>query len=286
VAAGQLAAALGTQTNGSVIRPAAFCGVVGFKPTHGLLPFAGVHVWSDTFDTLGTFTRTVADAARLASALAPPERLRGDVALPEAAPRLALMSAYPWTDIAPNSAEALATAAVQLRNAGATVVPVSYPAAWRDAHRAHRTIMLYEGARALGALQAVDRARMSALTNAALDEGHAIAEADYRAALAARTQAMAYFADWMAPYDAIVSPPAPGGAPAGLASTGDPGCCTLWSLTGFPAINLPIGFDAQDLPLGMQLAARAGADDALLGVAAWCERALDFGERIAPVHAS
>ena len=115
------------------------------------------------------------------------------------------------------------------------------------------------------------------------DEGHAITEADYRAALAARKQAIAYFTEWLAPYDAVIAPPALGAAPEGIASTGDPGCCTLWSLVGFPAINLPIGLEAHGLPLGMQLAASANADDALLGVAQWCERALSFGARVAPV---
>jgi amidase len=286
VAAGQVTAALGTQTNGSVIRPAAFCGVVGFKPTRALLPFDGIFVWSSTFDTLGTFTRTVADAALVASALAPSPGLRAQIDVPARPPHLALLASYPWTDVASDAAEALTAAAVALRNAGATVSPVGYPDAWRDAHRAHRTIMLYEGARALGQVQAAHRDRISPLTNAALDEGHAIAEADYRAALAARDQAIAYFSDWMAPYDAVLSPSANGAAPAGLASTGDPACCTLWSLVGFPAINLPIALSAGRLPLGMQLAARAGSDDTLLGVAAWCEARLGFGAWIAPATAS
>jgi amidase len=285
VAAGNVPAALGTQTNGSVIRPAAFCGVVGFKPTSGALPCAGIHLWSETFDTVGTFARTVADAALLASVLADAQRIRADVQVAESPPRLAVLSAYPWTDVARDNAEALATAAVELRNAGATVTAVGYPPAWRDAHRVHRTIMLYEGARALASVQATHREQISPSTNAALDEGHSISEADYRAALAARIQAIAYFADWMAPYDAVVSPSTIGAAPEGLGSTGDPGCCTLWSLTGFPAISLPIGFDGRGLPLGLQLAARQHADDALLGVAAWCEARLGFGARIAPVVA-
>jgi amidase len=285
VAAGHVHAALGTQTNGSVIRPAAFCGVVGFKPTGGVLDFSGIHVFSATFDTLGTFTRTVADAALVASVLAPVGRIAPRVAALDRSPRLALLPAFPWTDIAPVMSDALATAGVSLRSAGATVTPVPFPDAWRDAHRVHRTIMLYEGARALGALQSEHRAQMTSQVNAALDEGHGIAEADYRAALAARAQAIAYFTDWLADYDAVIAPPAPGAAPAGLASTGDASCCTLWSLTGFPAVNLPIGFDAQGLPLGLQVAARADADDALLAVAAWCERHLGFGARIAPAEA-
>src|SRR5439155_12704267 len=111
--------------------------------------------------------------------------------------------------------DALTATAVQLRSAGATVTPVSYPDAWRDAHRVHRTIMLYEGARALAAVQAAHRGQMSAAVNAALDEGHAIDEADYRAALAAREQAIQYFTEWLAPYDGVIAPPATGGAPRG-----------------------------------------------------------------------
>jgi amidase len=82
--------------------------------------------------------------------------------------------------------------------------------------------------------------------------------------------------DWMANYDAVISPPATGPAPEGLAETGDPACCTLWSLLGFPAITIPVGRAGNALPVGMQLAAPAGADDALLAVAAWCEGKLPF----------
>jgi amidase len=281
VAAGHVCAAIGTQTNGSVIRPAAFCGVVGFKPTRGLVDFTGVHVFSGTLDTLGTFTRTVADAGLLASALAPDAGLSQRSSAPHAPPRLGLLAAFPWTGVLPEASDALTEAAVRLRTAGAVITPVGFPDAWGDAHRVHRAIMLYEGARALAAIQAQHRQHLSPQVNAALDEGHAIAEADYRAALTAREQAIAYFSEWLAPYDAVIAPPAPGAAPRGLASTGDPGCCTLWSLTGFPAVNLPIGFDSAGLPLGLQLAARANHDAALLQVAAWCEAQLGYGARIA-----
>ncbi len=119
--------------------------------------------------------------------------------------------------------------------------------------------MLYEAATHLGALQERERARLSPKLNAALDEGRAIARADYAAALAAREAAIAAFAEWLDGFDAIIAPPAPGPAPEGLDSTGDPSCCTLWSLIGFPALTLPIGLAGNGLPLGMQLAAPAGA---------------------------
>ena len=284
VAAGELAGAIGTQTNGSVVRPAAFCGVVGFKPSYGWLDFTGVHVFSATLDTLGTFTRTVEDAGLLAGALAHQAGWPAAAATAPHAPRLAFLPSFPWSPMRPGAADALMASAVHLRAAGATVTPVALPDGWRDAHRVHRAIMLYEGARALAAVQAAHRARISAAANAALDEGHAIEEADYRAALAARGQAIAYFTEWLAPYDAVLAPPATGAAPAGFATTGDPGCCTLWSLVGFPAIALPAALDPDGLPLGVQLTSGMGQDARLLSVAAWCEAALGWGARIAPVR--
>src|SRR4051794_5590596 len=176
VASGELAGAIGTQTNGSVIRPAAFCGVVGFKPSFGWLDFTGVHLFSGTLDTLGTFTRSVEDAALLAGALAQAPAWSAAVNAPPRPPRLAYLAAYPWASVQPGASEALTAAAVRLRGAGATVTPVALPEAWHDAHRVHRAIMLYEGARALGAMQAAHRAQFSAPVNAALDEGHAIDE--------------------------------------------------------------------------------------------------------------
>jgi Asp-tRNA(Asn)/Glu-tRNA(Gln) amidotransferase A subunit family amidase len=136
--------------------------------------------------------------------------------------------------------------------------------------------MLYEGAKYLGATQDRDRGRMSPKLNAALDEGRGIARVDYEAALSKRQTAIAFFRRWLSEFDAILTPPAPGPAPAGLDSTGDPSCCTLWSLTGFPALTLPIGLAPNGLPLGMQLAAPAGEDDRLLSVAAWCEPHFGF----------
>lgn len=277
VAAGHVAGAIGTQTNGSVIRPAAYCGVVGYKPTKDAIPFDGVHLFSETLDQLGAFTRSVADAARLVSALADTGRV---AAVPDACakpPRLACLDGFPWTrEVDANADGALDAAAATLRRHGAEVVAAGFPAPWRDAQLVHRTIMLFEAASHLGALQTRDRDRLSPKLNAALDEGRAIARADYEAALLEREAAIAFFTDWLADCDAILAPSAPGPAPAGLESTGDPSCCTLWSLTGFPALTLPIGGAANGLPLGVQLAAPAGADDRLLAVAAWCEPLLGF----------
>jgi Asp-tRNA(Asn)/Glu-tRNA(Gln) amidotransferase A subunit family amidase len=138
-----------------------------------------------------------------------------------------------------------------------------------------RTIMLHEGARALGGLQSRERARMTPNLNAALDEGRAIGAAQYREAQAARTEAIAFFTRWLAGFDAVLAPSAPGPAPRGITTTGDPSCCTLWSLLGFPALSLPAGL-VDGLPVGLQIAAPQGRDDQVLSVASWCAARMPF----------
>ncbi len=172
--------------------------------------------------------------------------------------------------------EALDAALTRLRQHGAEVVAVGFPLPWREANLVHRTIMLFEAAQNLGGLQERERARLSPKVNAALDEGRAISAVDYKVAMVLREAAIVSFTEWLDGYDAILSPPAPGPAPEGLDSTGDPSCCTLWSLTGFPALVLPIGLARNGMPLGVQIAAATGADDKLLALAAWCEARLPF----------
>lgn len=164
----------------------------------------------------------------------------------------------------------------KLRDSGAMVTAAVLPEAWSDAQSVHRTIMLYEAVRQMGELQLRERGRLSAKLNAALDEGRGISATAYVAALARRDDLIAAATEWLAPFDAIASPPAPAAAPADLAQTGDPACCTFWSLLGFPAVCFPIAAAGNGLPLGLQLAAIAGADERLLAVAQWCEAQLPF----------
>jgi Asp-tRNA(Asn)/Glu-tRNA(Gln) amidotransferase A subunit family amidase len=117
---------------------------------------------------------------------------------------------------------------------------------------------------------------MSIKLNAALDEGREIGADAYRAALARRDALVAEAVEWLAPFDAILTPPAPGPAPADLTQTGDPACCTLWSLLGFPALAIPSALADSGVPLGLQLATIAGGDEHLLAVARWCEEQLPF----------
>jgi Asp-tRNA(Asn)/Glu-tRNA(Gln) amidotransferase A subunit family amidase len=274
VAAGHVLAAIGTQTNGSIIRPASYCGVVGYKPTIGAVAIGGVHPFSPTLDTVGTFARTVADAAQLASVLAENVRIAPSIVLPEHRPRLAWLSKFPWVEPDFETLRALAGALERLGD-DAEIVPIAIPEGWREAKAMHRTIMVKEGSEVLGELQVRERSRLTPGVNDAVDEGRAITPEIYRDALVNRERAIAFFTGWLDEYDAVLSPAAPSTAPHGLQATGDPSCCTLWSLVGFPAVSIPVGL-VDGLPVGLQLAAPQARDDTLLAAAAWCESRLGF----------
>lgn len=300
VAAGFVPAALGTQTNGSVIRPAAFCGVVGFKPSSGLVSRAGVLQFSKTLDHVGVFARCVDDAARLTCCLAGFDP--GDAAgvdaphvlcspgenLPERTlpPRLALVRSPAWFEAEAYQRENLLDTASRFANADAVVEEVALPPVFEEAHRLHRTIMFGEGARALRALQEQHRAQLSEQLNALIDEGLAIPDAEIEQALAQRLRLNGEMRAILSRYDAIITPPAIGEAPATLAHTGDPVFCTLWTLTGLPALTLPSGFGPNGLPLGVQLVGAYLRDDRLMGVAKWCEQVIGLAPLLAPAAAN
>jgi Asp-tRNA(Asn)/Glu-tRNA(Gln) amidotransferase A subunit family amidase len=274
VASGMVPCAIGTQTNGSVIRPAAFCGVVGFKPGFGLIPFSGTLQFSATLDQLGTFTRNVADAALLASVLVEGEAVSPIVHERAAPPRIAAIHHYPWNQADADAAVQFEAALARLAAAGAQIKRFSVPEDCHDAKDRHRSIMFFEAARDNADRQRRHRAQLSATLNAGLDEGRKIPPAEYAQALMRRAVISERALDWFEDCDVIASPSAPGVAPANLDTTGDPSWCSLWSLTGFPAISLPAGRSAAGLPYGCQLAAPSGADNGLLSAALWCERVL------------
>lgn len=276
VAAGHVPVAIGTQTNGSVIRPAAFCGVVGFKPSFDTLPIGGALAFSATLDQAGVFAPRVADAARFTASLAGPGAIAAEIEPVSLPPRIAVLERFPWNTAEPDAAEHLRAVMIRLADAGATLEKIQLPEAFDEAHRVHRTIMFYEGAREHAPRQAEHRRILSAALNAAIDEGLALPHDQYRAALTRRAALIELASDLFGEFDAIASLPAPGAAPARLDLTGDPSFCTLWSLLGFPAVALPTGLSHGGLPYGVQLAARALADNRLLRVASWSEAAVGF----------
>ena len=277
VAAGMACGAIGTQTNGSVIRPAAFCGVVGWKPTLGSIPVEGMLAFAQTFDTVGVFTRGVADAAWLAAVLRLPDRRQSpEIAQLPRPPRLAAVRSPVWSQAEDAQKEMFLGKVDALHSAGATVSMMDLPATFDGAHAAHLSIMAFEAFRNLGPLQREQRGRISARLNSLLDDGAAIPETAYRDALAARALLQQDYVRFLAEFDAVITPPTAGEAPASLTQTGSPAFCSIWTLLGVPAITIPVALGAGGMPLGLQIVGAAGQDDRLLSVAAWCERVVPF----------
>ncbi|HYQ93703.1 MAG TPA: amidase [Burkholderiales bacterium] len=276
VAARHVPVAVGTQTNGSVIRPAAFCGVVGFKPSLDSLPIQGALPFAETLDHVGLFARTVADAAYFAASLAESGTFAPEIEALSRPPKIAVLPRFPWNAAEPGAARHLQASLKRLADAGTELKTVALPEDFDEAHRVHRTIMLYEGAREHATRQARYRRVMSAVLNAAIDEGLAMSHDDYRGALVRRAALAELALDLFEDCDALASLPAPGSAPERLDVTGDPSFCTLWTLLGFPALTLPTGLSDGGMPYGMQLAGPAGGDDRLLRVAGWCEAVIGF----------
>jgi len=276
VAAGHVPVAVGTQTNGSVIRPAAFCGVVGFKPSLDTLPIQGALPFSETLDQVGVFALSVADAAYFTACVADSGSFTAEVEPLSRPPKVAVLPRFPWNSAERDAAAQFQATVSRLAAAGTEVKALDLPDEFEDAQRVHRTIMLYEGAREHAPRQALHRRIMSTALNAAIDEGLAMSHDEYRAALARRAALAVIALDLFADCDAIASLPAPGPAPARLDITGDPSFCTLWTLVGFPALTLPTGLSDAGLPYGIQLAGPARDDGLLLRVARWCEAAIGF----------
>ncbi|MEQ1879513.1 MAG: amidase [Burkholderiales bacterium] len=278
VAAGFVAGALGTQTNGSIIRPAAFCGIVGYKPSAELISARGIMPFSPTLDQPGVFARDVANAAFLASCLTENRSAIAPEVRPlRSAPRLAAVRSPVWHLAAPEQRVQFDADVRRLREAGASVDVLEIPGEFDGAHAVQRTIMLFEAAKVSKVVRAAYRDKFSDYLNSALDEGANMREADYREALKMRLQyqqSLAQFFD--RGYSAIVTPPAPGEAPSTLSVTGDPRFCTIWTLVGVPAITIPVGKGPSGLPLGMQLVGAAEEENYLLSTAAWCEKHSPF----------
>jgi len=274
VACGMIAGALGTQTNGSVIRPAAFCGVVGYKPGFGAVPNHGTLDPWPSLDHTGVLARTVADAAQLAAVITA-GAIPSDV-LPIAPPRFAAVRSPVWNLAEPGQRECFERAIDSLRAAGATVDERELPIAFNDAHAATRTLMAYEACAHFGKLRDDRGDAMSTQLKALIDEGAAIPEEKYRDALALQRRLKAEFAAYAGVFDAVITPPAPGEAPGTLEQTGSPAFCTIWSLLGVPAITVPVELGRAGLPLGLQITTAFGAEAVALSAAQWCERVFAF----------
>lgn len=271
VAADMVPLALGSQTAGSIIRPASYCGVVGYKPTHGDFSLAGIKALSQTLDTLGGLARCVDDLVLLrATFLGSSPRLM-PLAQP---PRIGLCRTPQWPQATPATQEALETAGRHFVAAGAQVEEVTLPAEFDRLAEAHMTIQVFEGARCCAYELTQHPGQLSLKMRELLQPGTTLPYADYKAALTlaatCRHQLGAIFAD----HDVLLVPSAPGEAPVGLGATGDPIFNRLWTLLHTPAVNLPGLSGPQGLPVGVQVVGPVGADERLLTVASWMQARL------------
>lgn len=269
VGAGLVPLAFGTQTAGSIIRPASYCGVVGYKPSFGLIARSGVSPLADTLDTIGLMARRVADVAWATAAIAG----RPALAEPRLAgtPHIGLYDRAGWNALSPENQAALALAERALEGAGAKVMAMPRFACHDALLDAQQAIMDWEVPRALAHARMRFFDRLSPLTQAFLTRPEPSPET-YDAALETAAAARAAIAQRTAGLDAWIAPAAPGLAPQGLESTGDPLFNRVWTVLHLPCLTVPT-LRSQGLPLGVQIIAR---DDATaLALAAFLETALN-----------
>jgi Asp-tRNA(Asn)/Glu-tRNA(Gln) amidotransferase A subunit family amidase len=271
VAAGMIPGAIGTQTNGSVIRPAAFCGVVGVKPTYGRLPLEGAMTFAPTLDHVGTFTKTVEGGAWLCAALSRTGLEAWWAGVPSTPLRFAAIRTRDWDGASGPMRTRFQLAIDALAAAGRPIEWPPLPDGLDDAVPVLRTIMARESVATIGAAIARDPARASAVARDLVAEGERIPDAAYRSALRERERLIAAFAAWAAPYDAVLTLPAKAEAPT-PETTGDPIFCTRWTLVGAPAVTIPVGRGPSGLPLGLQLVGAPSDDRRVLASAAWAEK--------------
>jgi Asp-tRNA(Asn)/Glu-tRNA(Gln) amidotransferase A subunit family amidase len=271
--------AVGTQTNGSVIRPASFCGVVGFKPSHGLIPRAGVLPLSRVLDTVGVFARSVEDAAMIAEVLVAHDpgdtdtRARARPALVQTAvgePPLPPLLTFAKTAVWDKADEETHAAFAQLMELlGEECDELDLPEPFENAVEWHRAIMDADLAKNLAGYYEHGKDKLTDVLNAKIENGQKVTAVDYNKAVDGREFLNDGLDGVFDRYDAILTPAAAGEAPAGLESTGSPIFNTLWTYCGTPAITLPLMAGPNGLPLGVQVVGRRGDDARLLRTARW-----------------
>lgn len=279
VAALMVPAALGTQTNGSMIRPASFCGVVGYKPSFGLVPRTGILMSSAELDTPGVFARSVEDAALIADAIAgfddgdpattpaaPPHLYELAASRPPVRPSFAFVKSPVWDRADPETREGFAQLAAAL---GDACEEVPLPDVFAEAIPAHRAVMLAGIARNYRTYAERGGDGLTATLRDGIAAGRGVSAVDYLSALDWRTVLNTGLERIFERYDAILTPAAPGEAPRGLDTTGNPVFCTTWQFCGVPAVTLPLLEGPNGLPVGVQLVGRRNHDGRLLRTARW-----------------
>ena len=265
--------AYGTQTAGSIIRPAAYCGVVGYKPSFGAISRFGMKIMSDSLDTVGVMARSVADCALFAGAVS--GRDLGDPdARPDRGPRVGICRSPSWGAALPETVALLERVTVALGRAGATVSQRELPEGIAALTSAHPVVMNNESARALGWELSTAREQISEGLRERLEFGLSRSEAEVVQGYAVFAAAQAAFPAATEGLDVLVTPSAPGQAPKGLEWTGDPAFNLIWTSLHVPCVTVPAGEGPDGLPLGIQVVGRRGEDRAVLAWAQWVAAAI------------
>lgn len=281
--------AIGSQTGGSITRPASYCGVAGCKPTYGRVSLAGIVPLAFGLDHPGPIARSVADLAILLRVIAGPDErdpLASAAPVPDYSaalggggqPRLGIVRQFVFESVDPSLGAAVEQAIERLREAGATVSAAALPASFGDAVRMHRRLMAVGAADVHRAWFPKRRGEYGPKIASLLDEGLATTAVDYAEAVRHQQHFQRDIATSLAGVDALIMPATPGTAP-GRDSTGDPKFNSPWSYSGLPVVSIPCGLAADGLPAAVQLVGRPFAEGPLLAAAAWCEQRLAFHHR-------
>jgi Asp-tRNA(Asn)/Glu-tRNA(Gln) amidotransferase A subunit family amidase len=255
-------AAFGTQTGGSIVRPASYCGVVGFKPTYLAIPMAGVKPYSQSLDTLGPMTRTVRDAALIYSVAAQdPEAAKVEAATPK---RIGLCKSPAWSTADASMQKAFEEGARRLKAAGYTVVDRELPDSMRDILAVHTVVIEWEGLTALATERVANHDKLSPIMRETLKRAAGHGAAAHQAALVKAARFRAELDAVFDEVDVIVTPAAPGEAPKGLDSTGEAVFNSPWTLLHVPCISLPGMIGPTGLPIALQAIGKRGEDKRLL----------------------
>lgn len=279
VAAHMVPLSVGTQTTGSVVRPASFCGIYGFKPSHGVISRTGVLPQSPKLDTIGVFGRSLRDVALLAGCLGGPESGDEDTLAHEpmtlfeatrtnqqSDPRFAFVKSCVWENADEATRHIFEKFASFL---GKHCNEVDLPAGFSDAHQLHRALMVADFAINFAGYYGRGKDQLSEVLRGLIEEGQDISPARYHEALDGRQALRAELDNIFEQFDAIITPCTLGEAPLGLNTTGDPQFCTIWTFCGVPALSLPLFKGANGMPVGLQLVGKYGGDERLLQTAHW-----------------
>jgi Asp-tRNA(Asn)/Glu-tRNA(Gln) amidotransferase A subunit family amidase len=272
VADGMVPLALGSQTAGSIIRPASFCGVIGYKPSYGLVNRAGVKPSSELLDTIGVFARCVADAAMTVAVMSGRTVLSTFPTVSEA-PRIGFCRTPQWPFAEAATQQAFDNTRKTLESAGATIVDIELPQSFDNLAEAQTLIMAYESCRALTHEMNTHQEQLSAKLLELLKAGQDCPPDVYDEARSLAARCRAALVEVYRDIDCIIAPSVKGEAPAGLDATGDPIFNRIWTLLHVPCVNIPVATGSKGLPVGLQVVGQCGSDRQTLSIADWVEKA-------------